>query len=189
MSTLEYLKLVCGGTLMCFFHLALAGSSVAYLVFAIIFLIKDYGVCGDASPLWVLVLVSVIVPVFLNIMRLQNQSANNNPHNQEEEIDSVTPVAIFLLLVSEITVGGVLIYGDDRTCESMKDTGLWVVALVLFWSLLSAMFLIIATFVFTCMVGILSTMDIATPVVVTQRAVGVNPNSISVTIMSTEESV
>jgi hypothetical protein len=183
MSQLEYIKLVCGGGLMCLFHLALAGSSVAYLVCAIIFLVKDYGVCGDTSPLWVLVLVSVIAPIFLNIVRTQNQP----PDNQSEEFDSVTPIAIFLLLVTEVTVGGVLIYGENRTCESMKHTGLWVVALVLFWSLLSALFLIIAIGLFSCAVGVLGTFETATPV--TQKAIGVNPSSISVTIVSSEESV
>jgi len=178
MSTLEYIKLVCGGGLMCLFQLVMTAISIAYLVFAIIFLVKDYGVCGDASPLWVLVLVSIIAPIFL--IRIQNQPSDNH----SEENDRVTPFAAFLLVICEVVIGGILIYGKGTTCEDIKQTGLWVVALVLFWTLLFALFLVIAVFFVTCAVGLW-----CTDAQVTQTVVGVNPSSIRVTIVSSEEHV
>jgi hypothetical protein len=184
MTCLEDTKAVCLG-FACLFQLAIAGSSVAYVVFAIIFLVKDYNICGDASPLWIFVLVSLCGPVFLNFVRLQTQPTNKNP----EDTDTVTPVAGGMLLISEVVVGGILLYKDGQTCESMKHTGLWVVALVLFWTLLSVCLLIIVLGFMTCAVGLLGTLETAAPEA-TKRAAGVvDPNNICVTIVSGEESV
>ena len=178
MTCAEDLKDACLG-LLCLFQVAIAGSTISYVVFAIIFLVRDYSVCGDASPLWVFVLVSVLAPTFLNLMRLQNQ-----PQNNSQDTDSVTPFAAGLLLISEVIVGGVLIYGDGNTCESMKHTGLWVVALILFWTLLTALILMTGMIIITFAIGLSDKSNTKQ----TQTG-GVNANSINVTIVNAEENI
>ena len=180
MTCVEDLKDACVG-LLCLFQVAIAGSTISYVVFAIIFLVKDYSVCGDASSLWVFVLVSVIAPTFLNFMRIQNQ-----PQTNSQDTDSVTPFAACLLLISEVIVGGVLIYGDGNTCESMKHTGLWVVALILFWSLLTALFLVTATILTTFVFGICCHKVESKPL---PNTGGVHASSINVTIVNSDENV
>ena len=187
MTFVEDITSVCL-VLWCLFQVALAGSTVTYLVFAIIFLVKDYSVCGDTSPLWVFVLVSLVAPVFLNILRLQNQPVKNN--NNAPETVSVIPFAAFLLLISEVVVGGILIYEDGRTCESMKHTGLWVVALILFWlQLLFALFLIIAMIIITFVSKLFGTLNNDTPVPVVQTGGVKNANSNSVLVVNAEENI
>ena len=115
-------------------------------------------------------------------MRIQNQ-----PQNNSKDVDSVTPVAAFLLVVSEVVVGGVLIYGEGHTCESMKHTGLWVVALILFWSLLTALLLITGMITITFAVGLLGTFNNSNPEPKTGG--GVNANRIGVTIVNADENI
>jgi len=180
MTFVEDTKSACLG-LLCLFQVAIVGSTISYVVFAIIFLVRDYSVCGDASPLWVFVLVSVIAPTFLNLMRIQNQ-----PQNNSQDTDSVTPFAAGLLLISEVIVGGVLIYGDGHTCESMKHTGLWVVALILFWTLLSALLLMTGMITITFATGLLGTFNNS---ITEPKPGGVNSNSINVTIVNADENI
>jgi hypothetical protein len=177
MTCVENIKDACLG-LLCLFQVAIAGSTISYVVFAILFLVKDYSICGDASPLWVFVMVSVIVPAFLNLLRIQNQ-----PHNNSQDTDSVTPVAGFLLVITEVIIGGVLIYGDGNTCESMKHTGLWVVALILFWTLLTALLLVTATILTTFVLGVCCE---SKPL---PNTGGVHASSINVTIVNSDENV
>ena len=180
MTCIEDTKTACLG-LLCLFQVIIAGSTISYVVSAILFLVKDYSICGDASPLWVFVLVSIIAPTFLNLLRIQNQ-----PHNNSQDTDSVTPVAAFLLVITEVIIGGVLIYGDGNTCESMKHTGLWVVALILFWSLSIALFLITATILTTFVFGVCGNATDTNPF---PNTGGVHASNINVTIVNSDEIV
>ena len=134
--------------LLCLFKAAFIGSVVAFVAFAIIFLIKDYSVCGDASPLWIFVLVSFCVPFFLNYVRIHNQSLNSR------DADHVTPLAAGLFMIFEVVIGGILIYGNNIVCESMKRSGLWVIALIIFWFLFSVLTIVMVAFIFLFLVGL-----------------------------------
>jgi len=146
MTFQEDVKSACLG-MMCLLQAALVGSAVAYVVFAIIFLVKDYSVCGDASPLWVFVLVTLCAPTFINYLRMQNQSPDSR------EADHVTPFAAGLLIICELVTGGTLIYGKGHVCENMKHTGLWIISLIMFWSILSAFFIVVVALIGTYLAG------------------------------------
>jgi len=170
----EDFKSVCGG-LLCVFQFAFVGCAVAYIVFAITFLVKDYSVCGDASPLWIFVLVSLCSPTVLNCIRLQSQSPNS------KDTDHVTPVASVLLMVSEVVTGGVLIYGENHVCENMKHTGLWIIALIIFWSILSVLTIMMVALLGFFFIGLVGSNEKPeTNVVSTEHASKKKPETIVV---------
>jgi hypothetical protein len=132
--------------LLCCIALPILGGSIAYLVFTIIFLVKDDEVCSRHSPLWVYVLGTLIINAIV-----QQQSARSGKEGDDEGTTSKVVKALYGMICPILNViwGGIVMYGG-YTCDNMKDTGLWIIAQIIFWSSVAVVGILFIAILFLC---------------------------------------
>jgi hypothetical protein len=149
------------------------GAIVAYMVFFIYFLVVDYSVCGSASPLWLYLVIvsstSVFLnsckPLFVSLVKAETETEVKNVENM---------IAIVVLLFSTI-YGGIVILSDDIVCDNMKQTGLWIVANIVFWMNLGILSL-----------GIVSTLFLIGYLRCARPEYGSNSNNVAIAVATTD---
>lgn len=112
---------------------------ILYVIFAFIYLVRDYGVCNDRSTLWVHVLIVLVINAL--------QVAIQYSADQSQDLQVQNIVALLGLNLIIVIYGAWTLFGD-AVCSDMKGTGLWVVANVMFWVA------VITTIFALCLVGI-----------------------------------
>jgi hypothetical protein len=112
----------------CFCVPVLVVAIILYVTFALIYLVKDYGVCNDRSTLWV----HVLLVLFINTAQVAIQYTTNADRSRNQDVQ-LKNVAILLGLNVVIVIYGASVLYSDAVCEDMKDSGLWVVAHMMFW--------------------------------------------------------
>ena len=103
---------------------SLVVSFICYIVFAILYLVKDYNVwndCESNSYLWPYVLVAIILSL--------NKS---NVKNSGDEDQLATIIAGFILEFGLMCWGGVELFNKLDNCQDLRDSNLWKVGLVTF---------------------------------------------------------
>lgn len=109
--------------------IAFLGGVVAYVVFTVIFLVKDRDACGGTSPVWTYVVMSMIFSIIMS--RTKHQS------NEEEEMQQPT---LFRRLAYAVAapmfnvVYGSLVIHSGTVCDEMKHTGLWIIAQIIYYT-------------------------------------------------------
>ena len=134
--------------------------AVCYFVFGIYFLVTDYSVCGDMSPLWIYALVNIILVFFSSLFVHQpdGMALQKKLSHKQNSIAFSSNVVVnsfsLLSLVANAVYGGVVIYGG-YTCSDMYSHGLWT------WSLVTFYFQIVMLAVLCCMgLGTLCGLDV-----------------------------
>lgn len=126
----------------CCLALPFCAGVIAYVVFTILFLIRDYSVCGDRSPLWVYVMSAILVGLMVN----------NRPKRKDEEENNGTVAKLLYGLISpcfNFIYGSIVIFGG-HVCHNMKQTGLWVIANIIYWSSLVVMAILLLFILISC---------------------------------------
>ena len=96
-----------------------------YLIFAVIYLVKDYHVCSERSILWVHVLLVLLINAA--------QVAIQYSADREEDVQLKSIAALLGLNLIIVIYGASVLFGKGVVCDDMRGTGLWVVAHVMFW--------------------------------------------------------
>jgi hypothetical protein len=115
---------ICSIACSTFSSVILLVSSIAYLIFAIVFLIQDYDIANDCnkSNLWIYVLVSIILS-FTNV--------NIKLSEDDSQMKWYTLiVAIFIINVSMSLWGSIELWVNN--CDNLESTGLWKIGIVSF---------------------------------------------------------
>ena len=139
----------CGGC----FGLAFLGALVAYIVFGIMFLVKDRYVCGNISPLWVFGISYWVVSAFSALFTCCLGCCKAPPTDIKGRMEGVTTQAssTFIFTVGLFIYESIILYSPHGyVCESMKHTGLMT------WSWITWYMLLIASFgslITLCLIG------------------------------------
>jgi len=127
--------------------LGVLGASIAYFVFGIIFLVRDSEICVGYDPLYSWCLASIIIDSVMQLMQFQSKGSQANTMATLADVQTsiITKIAIvkriknqqsmhLLVILALVISGGIIIYGEGVTCDNMKQTGLWIWALITFYS-------------------------------------------------------
>ena len=98
---------------------------ILYVIFAFIYLVRNYHVCNDRSTLWV----HVLLVLLINAAQVAIQYSADR--EQDAQVKNIA--ALLGLNVVIVIYGAAVLFTDGAVCSDMKDTGLWVVAHVMFW--------------------------------------------------------
>lgn len=116
---------------LCPLALGLIGAVIAYIVFGIIFLVDDYGVCVDdpsqPSQLWIFSLVALIMTFTSACVASELRYVVGGTD---------VPRRLIAAMIVELLVlvyGTVIIYAPGYVCDNLTYTGLYVWALVTYW--------------------------------------------------------
>ena len=126
--------------------IALFGSYIAYLVFGIIFLVKDYHVANscEGSSLWAYVLVAIILSA-------SPAKAKQNKEGEEFHVILCTLFCVGLIEAGLAIWGGIELW--NKSCDDLSDSNLWKFGLVTFCmqAFFAGLFLVIIPLLFlTC---------------------------------------
>ena len=107
----------------------IGGPILAYLVFGVYFLVKDYAVCEEHSALWIYGIVNIgflviSTPMQMELAHLFGQGFKPQTKNM---------LSGLILLIVLVVYGAIVLYGGF-TCSEMETHGLWTWALVSFYS-------------------------------------------------------
>lgn len=98
---------------------------ILYVIFAFIYLVRNYHVCNDRSILWV----HVVIVLAINAVQVAIQySADQSQDLAVKNIASLLGLNLIIVIY-----GAVVLFGDGIVCDDMRQSGLWVVAHVMFW--------------------------------------------------------
>lgn len=104
-------------------------SILLYVIFAFIYLVKDYSVCNDRSTLWV----HVLLVLLINTLQVAIQYSTTNDRGHEQDLH-IKNIALLLGLNLVIVIyGAAVLFSPGVVCNDMRTSGLWVVANVMFW--------------------------------------------------------
>ena len=109
------------------FCLGLIAGSVSYIVFGIIYLVKDYHIASDCkqSNLWAYVLVAII----LGFSRTSVKDASNS-HSKSPEVSICTLICLGIIESGLAIWGGMELWG--QSCDDLRESHLWEFGLVTF---------------------------------------------------------
>ena len=109
----------------------LFGGCIAYVVFIVLFLIVDKDVCGPQSPLWTYVLMTMLFSF------VASRATNNRRRDENGEEVQQTPTRKILSgsisPIFNVVYGTVVIHGG-HVCPNLKETGLWIIAQMIYYS-------------------------------------------------------
>ena len=112
-------------TILCF---AFVGLTITYYVFAIKFLVENYGDAKDCNlDLWIYVLVSLIM-AFTRSGSIKSSDDKNN--NSEGSPYVCVLICIGLIEAGMASWGGVELW--QKSCADLKQTNLWTIGFVTF---------------------------------------------------------
>jgi hypothetical protein len=141
---------------LCCCSLGLCGSSIAFLVFSLIFLIGDRYVCGDGSPLWVYGIVAMVYTTIipctlpflsgLSLAFVDAPSRNTNEGKLRKSEHDQIWTGMYNL--GFLIYGAYTIFTPGVVCDDMKNSGLWIWAQVVFASSVVGAFMQIMLFMF-----------------------------------------
>lgn len=116
---------------LCPLALGLIGAVIAYIVFGIIFLVDDYDVCVDdpsqPSQLWIFSLVALIM-TFTSACVASELRYVVGGTDVPRRLVAAMIVELLILIY-----GTIIIYAPGYVCDDLKQTGLYIWALVTFW--------------------------------------------------------
>jgi len=116
---------------LCPLALGLIGAVIAYIVFGIIFLVDDYGVCVDdptqPSQLWIFSLVALIMTFTSACVASELRYVVGGTDVPRRLIAAMIVESLVLIY------GTVIIYAPGYVCDHLTYTGLYVWALVTYW--------------------------------------------------------
>jgi H+/Cl- antiporter ClcA len=131
------------------------GAAIAYIVFGIIFLIKDKHVCEDHSPLWTWCVVTIVLGAVSGWLAQNSQRKENPTEENQHQIEEAKGQKMFSALTSftfslTISVYGSVVFFGGYVCSNMKHTGLWTWAIIAYSGTLFTTFLYLLVFSCLC---------------------------------------
>ncbi len=126
--------------LMVILALALVGAAICYVVFGIIFLVKDYKIAEECkgSSLWEYALVTVIN----GVLALLNQTLRKD---LEEHLELYYVLSVLFNTGLGIW-GGIELF--SKSCDNLEKSGLWTFGLVAFISQTFVVVLLVTVLIF-----------------------------------------
>ena len=137
----------CGICCLSISSLALIGCVFSYVVFGIIFLVKDYDVAKSCNiSLWAYVLTAIV----LSVMRSKAKSSSD----EKDKLSTICNMFCLGLIETGLAIwGGLELW--DKSCDDLKESGLWTFGLVTFCLqvICASLFLVIAplSFLICCL--------------------------------------
>ena len=131
---LVFMKVIFG--IITFFPLA------AYVAFGIMFMVTDYTVCENHSPLWIYAVVTLSIillttPMMWDLLLNLDSTVKNSAARSNL-------IILLCILLGVIVYGAVVMFGG-YTCTDMQTHGLWS------WSLVSFDFQIVLVVITLCL--------------------------------------
>jgi magnesium-transporting ATPase (P-type) len=112
---------------------------ILYITFALIYLVQEYDTCSERSTLWV----HVLVVLLINSAQVAIQYTTNADRSRNQDVQ-MKNIGILLGLNVVIVIYGAAVLFGDAVCSEMKNSGLWIVANVMFWvALITSIFALV----------------------------------------------
>jgi len=136
----EVIKICMVTTLLLTLSIALIGAAICYVVFGIIFLVKDYKIAEECkgSSLWEYALVTVIN----GVLALLNQTFRKD---LEEHLEIYYVLSVLFNTGLGIW-GGIELF--SKSCDNLEKSGLWTFGLVAFISQTFVVVLLVTVLIF-----------------------------------------